>query len=148
MSLFPKIDSRRAFLLMTLLLREIMEDTVSADGRGDDVALGGWSAVEFVVDSCWFGTDRYRACLVNLEGPASAVGGAEEGTANDSGAGKVNSRRLSTGEKRDFHFISSGSIGMGADELCTRDCRRRTKREWAWQRATSFALSSSSSVVG
>lgn len=141
------MDSRRAFLLMTLLLREIMEDTVSADGRGDEADLRGWS-VEFVVNSCWFGTDRCRACLVNLEGPASAVGGAGDGAANDSGAGNVNSRRLSTGEKRDFHLISSGSIGMGANELCTRDCRRRTKREWAWQRATNFALRSSSSVVG
>lgn len=142
------MDSRRAFLLITLLLREIMEETVSADGREDDVALRGWSAVEFMVNSCWFGTDRCRACLVNLEGPASVRGGAEGGMANDSGAGKVNSRRLSTGEKRDFHFISSGSTGIGAEELCTRDCRRRTKREWAWQRATSFARRSSSSVEG
>jgi len=52
------------------------------------------------------------------------------------------------GVKRDLIVISSGSKGIGSEELWTRDWRRRTKREWAWVRATNFDDNASSSVVG
>ena len=45
-------------------------------------------------------------------------------------------------------LTSSGSKGMGVDELCTRDCRSNTNLECACVYATSFLVNSSSSNVG
>jgi hypothetical protein len=65
----------------------------------------------------------------------------------DNGAGNVSSRRLGW-EKRDFHWVSSGSGEIGKEELWTSDCNRNTNREWAWVRATNFKVPSSCSGLG
>jgi hypothetical protein len=69
---------------------------------------------------------RLRLCLcVSGRVPDDDSGGCSYAR----GAGKVSSRNVCMGEKRDLICISSGSRGIGSEELWTRDWRRRTKRE-------------------